>query len=1498
MRTRHRPAKVAGLVLLPLLLASCPKETPAPTEPPAATPVPTAIALVSGGGQTGTVGHQLSQPLLVRVTGAAGTGVTGVTVAWSVTAGGGSLSANSVATDAQGNASVAFTLGTVAGANNNTAAASVTGLAGSPATVTASANPGPASQLVLVSGNNQSGTVGAALAQALTVVLRDQFGNGVNGATVAWAVTGGGGSVSATSGTTNPQGHSAILWTLGTVAGTNNNSATASIGGLPEPPVTFTASGTPGSATQVALVSGNGQTGGVGQALGQPFVVAVRDEFNNGVGGIAVAWSVTAGGGSLSGVDATTDAQGLASARLTLGTNAGPNNNSVGASAGSLNGSPVAFTASAAPGGANQLVLVSGDSQTDTVGQVLAQPLRVAVHDQFGNAVNDALVAWAVTGGGGSLSATSSSTDAQGQASATWTLGTGSGNNNNTAMATVSGLSGSPVNFTASASPGAATRLAIVSGNTQTGTVGTLLTQALVVAATDQYGNGAGGTAVAWSVTGGGGSLFIPDANTNLQGQAMAAWTLGTVAGSGNNTVQAARNGLTGSPVPFSASADPDAASQIVLVSGNLQTGTAGQALAQPVVVSVQDQHSNGITGVTVSWGVTGGGGSFSAANTTSGAQGQTSATWMLGTMSGTDNNTGTAGVVDLAGSPIALTASADPGPATQMAAHGGDEQTGPAGSILPIALSVRVADTHGNGVEGVAVDWLVTAGGGSVSAPTSETNQTGIATIQRTLGPGAGEQTATAAVSGLGTGSPVEFTAIATPSATISGTITLSNALVAPPAVMTANAAGVRDVTLVAPSGTKVVAIRRPVAALVQSTPLPPRFTPDELIVTYHNSAVAAPPIGSAAMRSGITARSVGVAIRAEVSRVLGATPGVAVTGASPATLAARVRVDPSRLDQVAAILRNSPNVAAVERNAIVLGDGVGGRPSGVETTPNDPVYPFQAWHYAMIDLPEAWDITTGSASVLVAVVDDGIRFDHPAIAANLTGDGFDFVTNGPLPLCGGGTIGNAGDGGGYDANPTQPDARSFNQALGCVGSSSASGNHGLHVAGTIGAVGNDGVGVSGVNWTVRIRPVRVLGISGSGTAYDVAQGILYAAGLPADNGAGGTVQAGSAARIINLSLGSPSPSTVQENAVIAASNAGVLIIAAAGNAGTSAPNFPAAYVQVLSVSAVGPDAQLASYSSFGSTVDIAAPGGDLADGDVTFGVISTAWNFLTATPINDSYNGTSMATPHVAGVAALLLSHTPSLTAAQLRDRLVSFAVDLGPAGPDDFFGAGLLNARNSLAQTVGPTRQLYARLYHAVSGAVVSSMVAQPNGSFAFGGLADGSYHVFAGQDASGDGLVGLPGRRWGALGTTSAPTAITVSGTGIYPASFTAGFPTETEGNATTGTADFLAIGGWIYGAISPSSDIDAFRVTVPQAGQYTFETSGLDGACGFALEEDTILGLYDSGGTLITQNDDIDFAAENFCSRITMTLAAGTYFVAVTGYATIGANYRLQARSGG
>jgi serine protease len=735
-----------------------------------------------------------------------------------------------------------------------------------------------------------------------------------------------------------------------------------------------------------------------------------------------------------------------------------------------------------------------------------------------------------------------------------------------------------------------------------------------------------------------------------------------------------------------------------------------------------------------------------------------------------------------------------------------------------------------------------------------------------------------------------------------ISGVINLSDPVTltgAPARAASASAPGPGTLALTPPP--------LPALAVLGRLPAPapaPRsgaaFAPHDLIVLFRPAALGTPPVGSAALAALARGTTLARAIRSRLSGMLPA--DARLTGVSPAILAARVRIaDPARWDAIGAALRQNPAVAAVARNHIVRLERGRWVPAAAvaaaatSTTPNDAFYPYQAWNYGLIDLPRAWSITHGSASVLVGVVDDGIRFDHPAIAPNLTSDGYDFVSDSDsLPLCAGGAITSADDGDGVDPDPTIPASYSLDSTGTCF-DPDVLGAHGLHVAGTIGAAGNDGLGVTGVNWTVKIRPVRALGVGGSGSDYDIAQGILYAAGLPADDGAGGTVQAATAASIINLSLGGPGDDASLHAAIVSAANAGVLVVAAAGNGGTSDLVYPAAYPEVLAVAAVGPDGSPAPYSSFGSYVGIRAPGGNFDLGDASTGVASTAWVFqaFDNVPVGPDYafaEGTSMAAPHVTGVAALLLAQDPSLTAAALRTRLTQYAV-----GPANAYGAGLVNAYNSLTQTFGPARRVYARLYAASTGAVVETGAAQADGGFAFTSVPDGIYDVYAGTDEDGDSLIGVPGRPWGALGGPVTATTVRIFGAGApVDASFSIGAPTEVEPNHDIATPDVLVVGGYVQGAIADTATLDVYRVKIPQGGTYTFETSAWVGACGFALEEATAVGLFDASGRFLRSTDYIAPTSLNFCSRLTTTLGVGTYYVAVAG-AFPGGRYRLQAR---
>ncbi|MET0335989.1 MAG: S8 family serine peptidase, partial [Rhizobacter sp.] len=359
---------------------------------------------------------------------------------------------------------------------------------------------------------------------------------------------------------------------------------------------------------------------------------------------------------------------------------------------------------------------------------------------------------------------------------------------------------------------------------------------------------------------------------------------------------------------------------------------------------------------------------------------------------------------------------------------------------------------------------------------------------------------------------------------------------------------------------------------------------------------------------------------------------------------------------------LRADPAVAYAEPNYI----------RRAHATPVDPFYRLQ-WHYPLINLPQAWDVTTGSNTVRVAVIDTGVLLRHPDLQGQLL-PGYDFITD---PA-------SARDGDGPDNNPDDP---GDNNTPG--GSSSF---HGTHVAGTIAASSNGTLGVAGVGWGVRIMPLRVLG-AGGGTTYDIMQAMLYAANLTNATGARPTQRAD----IINLSLGGGGFSQAEQNVFNQVRAAGVIIVASAGNEHTTTLSYPASYDGVISVSAVNIRKTLTSYSNSGSRVDVAAPGGDSGDvnGDgYSDEVLSTAGDDSSG-QINYVYafkSGTSMAAPHVAGVIALMKSVVPGLTPDTVDTLLAAgrLTVDIGTPGRDDLYGHGLIDALKAVqaAQNIGGT------------------------------------------------------------------------------------------------------------------------------------------------------------------------------------------------------------------
>lgn len=318
--------------------------------------------------------------------------------------------------------------------------------------------------------------------------------------------------------------------------------------------------------------------------------------------------------------------------------------------------------------------------------------------------------------------------------------------------------------------------------------------------------------------------------------------------------------------------------------------------------------------------------------------------------------------------------------------------------------------------------------------------------------------------------------------------------------------------------------------------------------------------------------------------------------------------------------------------------------KPAHISFVPNDPYYSLSQWGVQRIYADQAWDLTLGSKNVTIAILDTGIDYTHEDLAANMWNDssgyhGYDFWNDDHNPM--------DDNINGYSSGVWEPGLYIY---------------HGTHVAGVVGAVTNNGVGIAGVA-QVRLMAVKVMNDSGEGTDATVAQGIQYAV----DNGAD----------IITMSLGVDSPTLALSNAVNYAAAHHVLMAAAAGNDGSSSVSYPAAYPHVIAVGATDRFDHRASFSNYGSALEIMAPGAQI-------------WS----TKAGDAYqelSGTSTATPFVAGVAGLMLSVNPGLTPAGLRTVLNQTAADLGATGWDSTTGWGLVDARAAVVAVSGPSTSI---------------------------------------------------------------------------------------------------------------------------------------------------------------------------------------------------------------
>ncbi|MEX2462422.1 MAG: S8 family peptidase [Paenibacillaceae bacterium] len=285
----------------------------------------------------------------------------------------------------------------------------------------------------------------------------------------------------------------------------------------------------------------------------------------------------------------------------------------------------------------------------------------------------------------------------------------------------------------------------------------------------------------------------------------------------------------------------------------------------------------------------------------------------------------------------------------------------------------------------------------------------------------------------------------------------------------------------------------------------------------------------------------------------------------------------------------------------------------------PNDLLYSKYQWNLPIIKTEIGWDVGKGSENVIVAVVDTGADLNHPDLQGRLQ-TGYNVVDS---------------------QSPPMDDV-----------------GHGTHVAGIISALVNNGEGVAGMTWYNPVMPIKVLDETGAGNTYNVAQGIIWAA----DHGA----------KVINMSLGNYADANFLHDAIKYAYDKDIVLIAASGNDNTEEPGFPAAYPEVFAVAAADASKHKASFSNFGTYIDVTAPGVNIAS---TY-------------PHNQyaALSGTSMASPHVTALAALIRSTNPQLKNTEVMEIMRKTAEDLGTPGKDKYYGYGQIDVVRALQAARG--------------------------------------------------------------------------------------------------------------------------------------------------------------------------------------------------------------------
>ena len=480
-------------------------------------------------------------------------------------------------------------------------------------------------------------------------------------------------------------------------------------------------------------------------------------------------------------------------------------------------------------------------------------------------------------------------------------------------------------------------------------------------------------------------------------------------------------------------------------------------------------------------------------------------------------------------------------------------------------------------------------------------------------------------------------------------------------------------------------------------------------------------------------------------------------------------------------------------------------------DVTPSDPYFQSNQWDIQRIQAPAAWDLTCGLDSVIVAVLDTGVDYNHPDLVGRIVA-GRDLYNG--------------------DSDPMDDHG------------------HGTSVAGIIGASTNNGIGVAGVTWLPKIMPIKVASASGSAPYYTIANGITYAA----DNGA----------RVVNISIAGSMSSSTLTNAVNYAYQRGCLVVAASGNNAASVVYYPAGCPNALAVGASDQYDQLTSYSNYGSALDVLAPG--------------SAYTTNKGGGYG-SFGGTSSATPHAAGVAALVTSMNPRLSAAEVANIVMASCDDLGASGWDQYTGWGRVNAYNAVLSTPSSagdpppaqdTQPPSVAVVSPASGATVSGTVTLTASAgdnvgvssveFLVDGVSVGmggsTYSLAWDSRTVGNGSHTLAARAVDSAGNaaTSSPVTInvsnTVSSTQVFSGSVTAGKVTKAHAWSAASSVQVRAELSWsgratlelrLYNSqgVLVKSQSSAYSPIVLDlgalpAGSYTFGVSAISGKAKYRL----------------------------------------------------------------